>query len=86
MKWRYRFTLVKGTGRGANAASVARQALECWRALKPRERQFSIASEGASGDWLLAEVFDDGDEESPCEDLAPYFAQHGLECETTEAA
>ncbi|HVF34709.1 MAG TPA: hypothetical protein VND91_05240 [Candidatus Saccharimonadia bacterium] len=86
MNWRYRFTLVKGTVPGTQAAKIARQALETWRALKPRERQFSIASEGAEGEWLLAEVFDDGDEESPCEEHAPYFAQHGLDCHTTEAA
>ena len=86
MKWRYRFTLVQGTRPGPNAVAAARQALEVWRALKPRRRNFTIASESPEGDWRLAEIADDGDEDSPCEDLSTYFATHGLECETTEAA
>ena len=43
--------------------------------------------DGTGGDeWLLAEIADDGDEDSPCEDLAEYFTAHGLECATSEVA
>jgi hypothetical protein len=86
MQWRYRFTLVQGSSPGPGAAAAARRALEVWRAVKPRQRRYTIASESPDGEWLLAEIADDGDEDSPCEDLGTYFATHGLECETTEAA